>query len=308
MQDNIVSVIGGSGFLGRYVVKHLAEAGYRVRVLCRHPERADFLKPSGNVGQIAIDYLDMARLETIAGKLNGSFAVVNLVGLLFESGKQKFSRVHAQGAERLAQEAAAVGAQAFVQISALGVDKATKSAYARTKLAGEKAVLSAFPSATILRPSVLFGAEDNFFNQFAHMSILSPALPAIGGGATRFQPVYVDDVAKAVLAAIERADAAGKTYELGGPTVYSFRELLRYVGEVTGRKRALISIPFAAAKMLGSIAQLLPTPPLTKDQVTLLQTDNVVSDRALTFTDFAITPTPLEAIVPHYLRFRKKAA
>lgn len=308
MRNEVVTVIGGSGFLGRYIVKHLASKGFRVRVLCRHPERAEFLRTAGNVGQIALDYADLARPETVTGKLAGSFAVVNLVGLLFQSGSQRFARVHAQGAEKVAQEAAASGAQVMVHLSALGVDKAHKSAYARTKLQGEKAVLAAFPSAVILRPSVLFGAEDNFFNQFASMRALAPALPAIGGGQTKFQPVYVDDVARAVLAVIQDAKTGGKIYELGGPKIYSFKELLHYVCNVLAVPARTISIPFAAARIMGTFAQFLPTPPLTPDQVTLLKTDNVVSEKALGFKQLGIEPQALESVVPHYLAYRKKAA
>lgn len=308
MNGEIISVVGGSGFLGRYVVKHLAHAGYRVRVLCRKPHMAEYLKPAGNVGQIVPDYLDLAKPETLKGKLDGSFAVVNLVGLLFESGKQNFTRIHAQGAEKLAQEASKAGVEAFVQISALGIDKAKHSAYARTKLEGEKAVLGAFEGATILRPSVVFGAEDNFFNMFARLSVFAPALPAIGGGKTKFQPVYVDDVAKAVCAVLESDDTAGKIYELGGPNVYTFKELLEYLGQITGRDRLLLPIPFSIAKLMGSLAQLMPSPMLTADQVRLLQTDNVVSEEALTLADLGISATTLESVVPEYLSYTSRAA
>lgn len=308
LRDEIVSVVGGSGFLGRYVVKRLAGDGYRVRVLCRHPHRAEFLKPAGHVGQIVPDYLDLAKPETLKGKLEGSFAVVNLVGLLFESGSQRFGRIHAQGAERLAQEAAAAGVDAFVHVSALGIDKARHSIYARTKLDGEKAVQAAFPQATILRPGILFGPEDNFFNLFARLSVFLPALPAIGGGKTKFQPVYVDDVACAVLRAIKDPATAGNMYELGGPVVYTFRELLQYLGEVTRRRRSMLPLPFPVAKLMGWMMQHLPNPPLTHDQVRLLESDNIVSADALTFADLGIAPHALEAIAPDYLDHYKRAA
>jgi uncharacterized protein YbjT (DUF2867 family) len=308
MRDEIISVIGGSGFLGRYVVKMLAAKGYRVRVLCRKPHLAEFLKPCGNVGQVVLDYIDLAKPETIQGKLEGSYGVINLVGLLFEGGSQKFVRVHAQGAERVAQEAAAAGASVLVHVSALGIDKAHKSAYARTKLEGEKAVKAAFADATILRPSVIFGAEDDFFNRFARMSQFPFPLPAVGGGETKFQPVFVDDVAKAVMVAIEEPKTAGKIYELGGPNVYAFKDLLRYVGEVTGRGRSLVNLPFSLASVMGAFAQFLPNPPITADQVTLLRTDNIVDEKALGFKALGIAPTALESVVPNYLAHRNRSA
>lgn len=308
MRDEIISVVGGSGFLGRYVVKRLAEAGFRVRVLCRQPKFAEDLKPSGNVGQIVPDHLDLAKPDMIRRKLEGSYGVVNLVGLLYESGSQRFTRIHAQGAEKLAQEARHVGAEVFVQVSALGVDQAQHSTYARTKLEGERAVQAAFPQATILRPSVIYGAEDHFFNMFDRMASLSPALPAIGGGKTKFQPVWVDDVARAVLACILNQKTAGKIYELGGPQVYSFRELLRYLAEVTGKRRALMPIPFPVAKLMGSAAQLLPSPMLTYDQVRLLQRDNVCRGELPGFAELGIEPAALESIVPTYLAYRNQAA
>ncbi len=307
MSGSIITVVGGSGFLGRYVVHRLAGQGYVIRVLCRHPSEATFLKPAGNVGQIVPDYADLAKPESLKGKVDNSAAVINLVGILYESGKHSFSRIHAQGAEKLAKLAKEAGVPRFVQVSALGVSKASNSTYARTKLAGEEAVRGVYPNATILRPSVLFGAEDNFFNQFARMSQFSPALPAIGGGETKFQPVYVDDVAQAITTVLERRDTAGKTYELGGPKVFTFKEILQYIGEVTGQKRALVPIPYSVAGLMGSITQLLPNPMLTSDQVRLLKYDNIVSEEALTFADLGITPTPVEAVVPEYLGYRKAA-
>lgn len=307
MAQRIVTVVGGSGFLGRYVVKHLAKAGFTVRVLCRHPSSAQHLKPSGTVGQIVLDYADLAKPETLKGKLNYSEAVINLVGVLYESGRQNFSRIHAQGAEKLAKEAKDARVPHFIHVSALGIERASNSTYARTKLAGEEAVRNIYPNATIFRPSVLFGAEDNFFNQFARMSLFTPALPAIGGGETKFQPVYVDDVAHAIVTALQTMETAGKTYELGGPKVYSLKELLAYLGETIGRKRALLPIPFPVARLIGSAAQLLPHPLLTSDQVRLLQQDNVVNAEALGFAALGITPTSVESVVPRYLSYRKAA-
>jgi uncharacterized protein YbjT (DUF2867 family) len=305
----IITLIGGSGFLGRYVVRRLAKAGYRLRIICRNPDAAAHLKTAGDVGQIALVAGNIARPETLKGKLDGSFAVINLVGVLFESGRQNFTNLHAKGAETLAQMARDSGAARFIQISSLGVDHAANSAYARTKLLGEKAVQAAFPAATILRPSVVFGPEDNFFNQFAQMATLAPALPLIGGGHTKFQPVYVDDVAAAVEACLNDESTMGETYELGGPRVYSFREILEYILRTTGRKRCLMTLPYALAGVMGAVSEILPKPPLTRDQVRLLKYDNVVSSGAKSFAHLGITPTAVETIVPGYLaRYNKKMA
>ncbi|MDX2112182.1 MAG: complex I NDUFA9 subunit family protein [Alphaproteobacteria bacterium] len=305
----IITLIGGSGFLGRYVARRLAKAGYRLRIICRNPDAAAHLKTAGDVGQIALVAGNIARPETLKGKLDGSFAVINLVGVLFESGKQNFTALHAKGAETLALMAREAGAERFIQISSLGVDRAADSAYARTKLLGEKAVQAAFPAATILRPSVVFGAEDNFFNQFAQMASLAPALPLIGGGKTRFQPVYVDDVAAAVEASLNDETTMGETYELGGPRVYSFREILEYILRTTDRRRYLAPLPMALASMIGAASEILPRPPLTRDQVRLLKYDNIVSPGARSFAHLGITPTAVETIVPGYLaRYNRKVA
>lgn len=308
-QNHIITLIGGSGFLGRYVVRRLAKAGYRLRIICRNPDAAAHLKTAGDVGQIALVAGNIARPETLRGKLDGSFAVINLVGVLFESGSQNFTTLHARGAELLAMAAKSAGAARFIQISSLGVDLAVDSAYARTKLLGEKAVQAAFPGATILRPSVVFGPEDNFFNQFAQMASLAPALPLIGGGHSKFQPVYVDDVAAAVEACLAHEETIGETYELGGPRTYSFREILEYILRITGRKRWLAPLPFSLASIIGAAGEFLPKPPLTRDQVRLLKYDNVVSSGAKNFAHLGITPTAVETIVPSYLaRYNRKAA
>lgn len=307
MEQKIVTIIGGTGFVGRYVVRSLAKAGYRLRVIARNPDGALHLKTAGTVGQIVLMSGNLSRSESLAGKLDQSYAVVNLVGILFERGRQNFTHLHAQGAERLAQMAKSAGVSRFVHLSALGVDKAIGSQYARSKMLGEKAVAAAFPEATILRPSVIFGAEDNFFNQFAAMASLSPALPLIGGGRTRFQPAYVGDVAAAAEACLTRDDVLGKTYELGGPTVYSFREILEYILRATGHRRALMPLPFGLASLMGAVAELLPRPPLTRDQVKLLKYDNVVSPGAKTFADLGISPLSVDMVVPEYLaRFNRK--
>lgn len=308
MRERIITIIGGTGFVGRYVVRRLAQAGYRLRILSRNPEGALHLKTAGDVGQIVLMAGNLAKPETLEGKLDGSYAVINLVGILYESGRQSFTVLHAQGAERLALLAREAGAKRFIHLSALGVDKPTSANYARSKLLGERAVEAAFPEATILRPSVIFGPEDHFFNQFAAMASLFPALPLIGGGHTRFQPVYVDNVAEAVAVALTREEALGQTYELGGPRTYSFREILEYILATIGKKRLLVPLPFALASCIGCVSECLPRPPLTRDQVRLLKHDNVVSPNAKTFAHLGLTPTAVDAIVPDYLaRFGKKA-
>lgn len=309
MEQRVVTVIGGTGFVGRYVVKLLAGAGYTIRVISRNPNAALHLKTAGNVGQIVLMGGNIAEPASLIGKIENSYAVINLAGILFERGKQSFAHVHAHGAEKVAQMAKAAGVQRFVQMSALGVDKAKTSDYARTKLLGEKAVLSAFPEATILRPSVIFGPEDNFYNQFAAMASLSPALPLIGGGITRFQPVYVGDVAAAILAAITRPDTAGQVFELGGPNVCSFKDILEYIMTLTGHKRMLLPIPLGMASFMGMCAEALPKPPLTRDQVRLLKSDNIVSSGVKNFATLGIAPTAVEMVVPGYLgRFNPKVA
>lgn len=310
MAQKIVTIIGGTGFLGRYVVRELARADYRIRIISRHPDSALFLKTAGHVGQITLERGDITDPVSLAHKTGDSHAVVNLTGIMCESGRQNFGNVHAFGPEKLAELARAARVPRFIHVSALGVDKARRSTYARSKLAGEQAVLSAFPTATILRPSVMFGPEDDFFNRFADMAKFSPVLPLIGGGKTRFQPVYVGDVARAIATCLKRQGDEGCVYELGGPLVYSFRELMAYILNLTGRDRPFITVPFGVASLLAPLAQFLPPPfDFTADQVRLLRSDNVVGLEALTFADLHIHPTALEMIVPEYLsRFRRRLA
>lgn len=308
-RQHIISVVGGTGFLGRYVVRQLAREGYCIQIISRDPNKAAALKPSGDVGQIvpiAGDIHDVAPLHEVLGR---SYAIINLTGILYERGRQNFTALHAQGPEKLAQAAAALDVSRFIHVSSLGVDKAMGSHYARSKALGEKAVLAAFPSATILRPGVIFGAEDNFFNQFAHMATLAPALPLIGGGRTRFQPVYVGDVAKAVVACLKNPESQGQIYELGGPQIYSFKEIIEYILRVTGRKRPLVKVPFSVATGMGTVAEILPVPPLTRDQVRLLKHDNVVSPNAKGLASLGINATSIDVVVPEYLaRFKKRLA
>ncbi len=307
MKQQVVTILGGTGFIGRYVVRLLAAQGYTIRIISRKPDAALHLKTAGSVGQIVLVGGNLAEPESLAGQLENSYAVINLVGILFEAGRQNFTHLHAQGAEKLAKMAKAGGVQRFVHMSALGIDKSAGASYARSKLLGEKAVLAAFPQAAILRPGVIFGPEDHFFNQFAAMASLSPVLPLIGGGRTRFQPIYVGDVAQAIQTCITAPETAGRTYELGGPHIYTLRELMEYTMKTIHRKRALVSIPFGIAALLASLCELMPRPPLTRDQVKLLRTDNIVTPNALTIAQLGIAPTALEVVVPEYLaRFNKK--
>ncbi|MDY0881780.1 complex I NDUFA9 subunit family protein [Dongia soli] len=301
MRDPVVTVFGGSGFIGRYVVEKLAKRGWIIRVAVRRPDDALFLKMTGLLGQTAPIAANIRDQRSVEAAVAGADAVVNLVGILFESGAQRFDKVQAEGPGRIAAAAKAAGVRQMVHISAIGADSSSPAAYGRSKAAGEEAVRGAFPTATILRPSIVFGPEDSFFNRFAAMTRLSPALPLIGGGRTRFQPVYVLDVADAVLAALEQPAAAGQIYELGGPATYSFRELMELMLREINRRRLLIPIPFALASLQGALLQYLPSPPLTLDQVRLLKRDNVVSPGAKGLADLGITPTAVEVILPTYL-------
>ena len=304
--ERVATVFGGSGFIGRYIVKRLAQDGWVVRVAVRDPASAHFLKPLGNVGQIVPVPVRLQDPDSVKWAVEGVDAVFNLVGILYEpGGDQRFESVQHKGAGQVAQAAEAAGVSRLIHISAIGADENSESVYARTKALGEKAVLSAFPTATILRPSIVIGPEDGFFNRFAAMARLSPALPLIGGGKTRFQPVYVGDVADAAMATLHDADTKGGTYELGGPKVYTFKELMALMLKVIGRKRMLLPIPFEVASLQARFAELLPKPPLTRDQVRLLKTDNVVSDDAKGFADLGVKPQAIEVILPRYLaRYR----
>jgi NADH dehydrogenase len=305
MTRKLATVFGGSGFLGRYVVQRLAKQGWMVRAAERRPDEALFLKPLGEIGQITPIAANIRHQASVEAAIVGADAVVNLVGLLYQSGRQRFDAVHVEGAGRVAAAARKAGASRFVQISAIGADPASPAAYGRTKAAGEAAVKAAFPDATVLRPSIVFGPEDQFFNRFARMARMSPALPLIGGGHTKFQPVYVGDVADAVMAAIDRNDSQGKTYELGGPEIRSFRELMTQMLAEIGRRRLLVPVPFAIASLQGALLQLLPMPPLTLDQVRLLKRDNVVAPGMPGLGELGISPTALELILPTYLaRYR----
>jgi NADH dehydrogenase len=300
MRDEIVTVFGGAGFIGRHLVRRLAARGAAVRVATRSPNTAGHLLPMGEVGQIVLARFaeDEATLSSL---VEGASAVVNLVGILFERRAGEFERVHGALPGRIGAAAREAGVGRLVHVSAIGADPASPSLYARSKARGEEAVRSAFPGAVVLRPSIVFGPEDSFFNRFAAMARISPVLPLVGGGGTRFQPVYVGDVAEAILAGLDRPETAGRTFELGGPKIYTFKELLEYVLRVTGRRRLLVPIPFALARLQARFLELLPDPPLTRDQVALLERDNVASPGAPGLAELGITPTPLEVVVPSYL-------
>jgi NADH dehydrogenase len=308
-QDTLVTVFGGSGFLGRNVVRALAKRGYRIRVAVRRPELAGHLQPLGRVGQIHAVQANLRYPASVAAAMRDSEAAINLVGILTESGKQTFDAVQGRGAEAVAKAAAAVSAR-MVHVSAIGADAQSASHYARAKAAGEQAVLSAVPTATILRPSVVFGPEDQFTNRFAGLARISPFLPLIGGGTTRLQPVYVGDVAQAVANAVDGKTTPGATYELGGPEVLTMREIMEIILTITERKRLLLPLPFGLAKLQAMFLQFAPGAlKLTPDQVELLQSDNVVSEQAkaagLTLQGLGIRPDSLEAVAPQYLwRFR----
>lgn len=307
MDARLVTVFGSSGFVGRHTVRALARAGWRVRVATRHPNTGFFLRPLGTVGQIGFIKADVTDPDQVAAALQGAAAVINLTGILYPAGGQNFDDVHVQGADNIATAAAQAGITALVHVSAIGADSESQSHYAQSKAAGESAVRAALPDAVILRPSIVFGPEDGFFNKFANLARYLPALPLVGGGKTRFQPVFVGDVAAAITAALDSAAARGRTYELGGPGVYSFKELLQLTLREIGRDRLLVPLPFGLAALKALFLQFLPGKLLTPDQVKLLKTDNVVAPTALTLNDLGITPTSLEVELPSYLwRYRAK--
>ncbi len=311
LAPGVVTLFGGSGFIGSQAVRALARRGWRIRVAVRNPVLAIEIQPLGDPGQIQFMRCDITNPTDVAQAVRGADAVVNLVGVLHDAGgKRGFDAVHTEAAKTIAEAAKAAGVERLVQISAIGADAASPSAYGRTKAQAEAAVRAVYPDAVILRPSLVFGAGDSFLNRFAAMATMAPVLPLIGGGETRFQPVYVGDVAEAIARGVTRADAAGRTYELGGPSLYTFREVLELVRRETGRDRMLVSVPFIVAKPLGSLLQLSRfiglTPPLTRDQVLMLEKDNVVAADAFGLSDLDIDhPAGMAAIAPSYLwRYR----
>ena len=306
----LITVFGGSGFVGSQVVQDLARRGWRIRVAVRRPDRAYRLQTSGHVGQIQAVRCDATDPAQVEAALAGADAAINLIGILYEGGGRSFKALHVDAARNIAAACAAAGVDRLVHISAVGANPESASRYAGTKAAGEMAVREVKPDAVVIRPSIVFGAGDGFLNRFAAMATMAPALPLIGGGKTRFQPVYVGDVAEAILHAVERPDAAGRTFELGGPEVLTFKEVLELILRETRRRNGLIPLPFFAARGIGSLAQLTGVvgiaPVLTRDQVVQLETDNVVADGAEGLAELGIEPTGVEAIAPSYLwRYRR---
>lgn len=310
-QETLVTVVGGSGFIGRHVVRALARRGYRIRPAMRRPDLAGHLQPLGAVGQIMPVQANVRYPQSVAAACAGADVVINLTGILFAGGAQSFDAVHAFGAQACARAAKEAGAHTFIQMSAIGADQASSSEYARTKAEGEARAKQEFPGAIIVRPSVVFGPEDDLFNRFAGLARISPALPLIGGGHTKFQPVYVGDVAEAFARLVEGGGRhAGQTVELGGPEVMTLKDIMEFTLRTTGRNRLLVPLPFALAKIVAAVLGLLPKPLITMDQVELLKVDNLVSPEAeadgRTLAGLGISPEGVEAIVPGYLyRYRK---
>jgi NADH dehydrogenase len=307
--ETLVTVFGGSGFLGRHVVRALAYRGYRIRVAVRRPELTGYLRPMGRVGQIHAVQANLRYPDSIAAAVRDADVVVNLVGILFERGRQSFDGVMAAGAGAVARAASAAGAP-LTHISAIGADAESPSHYARAKAEGERLVLAAASEAVIVRPSIVFGPEDDFFNRFAALARMAPALPLVGGGHTRMQPVFAGDVAEAVAKSVDGDLTPGAIYEFGGPDLRTFRQLMEFVLTTIGRRRLLVPVPFALMTLQARFLQFLPKPPITPDQVELLKRDNIVSDEAKrdgrTLEGLGIVPETIDAIVPTYLwRFRK---
>jgi NADH dehydrogenase len=308
---SLITLYGGSGFLGRHIVRTLAKTGARMRVAVRRPELAGHLQPLGGVGQINAVQANVRFPESLRAAAEGADAIINLVGLLLPRGKQSFAAINDEGARHVADAAREAGVKTVVHVSAIGADRKSPSAYGRTKGEGERAVLDVNPNAIILRPSIVFGPEDDFFNRFASLARLSPALPLIGGGKTKLQPVFAGDVAKAVLAVLTGKTKHGAPYELGGPEVLTLKQVMQRVLAYTMRKRIMVSEPFWLAKLQGAMLQLLPNPPLTLDQVRMLEVDNVVSEAAesdrRTLRGLGIEPVGIEAVVPEYLvQYRRR--
>jgi uncharacterized protein YbjT (DUF2867 family) len=307
--DTLITVFGGSGFLGRHVVRALANRQYRIRVAVRRPELAGHLKPLGGVGQIETVQANLRFPQSVEAAARDADVVVNLVGILFERGRQRFAVVQAEGAAAVARAAGAAGGR-LIHVSAIGADENSPSGYARAKGAGERLVLASQPEAVIMRPSIVFGPEDDFFNRFAGLARMLPALPLPGGGHTRFQPVFAGDIGEAIAKAVDGEAAPGAIYELGGPDVHTFKELMQFTLATVERRRLLVPVPFAVMKLQATFLQFLPKPPLTPDQVELLKHDNVVSaqarDHGRTLEGLGIVPNSIAAVVPDYLwRFRK---
>ncbi|MEP3248462.1 MAG: complex I NDUFA9 subunit family protein [Sneathiella sp.] len=307
MSSRLITIVGGSGFIGRHLVGRLAAKGYRIRLAVRDTERAAQLMTQGDVGQIVPLQTNIRHKASVERAVAGADIVINLVGLLFQSGAQKFASVHLEGAATVAAAAKAAGANQMIQMSALGASETSESIYAKTKAAGEQAVLDAFDGATILRPSVVFGAGDDFTNKFAALTALAPILPLLDGGASKMQPVWIEDLADAIVQIIETPSQQGKIWEFGGPEAIALKDIIGAILDVTERRCFIAPAPEAMMKAMSFFMQLAPGKPvLTPDQVTLLKTDNVVTGHHAGFADLGMEPAALQAIIPRYLtRYQK---
>ena len=306
MKQKIATIFGATGFIGRHLIRRLTEKDFRIIVATRSPYLHGYLKPLGDPGQIDLERVNLFDEKTLKVLLKNSNVVVNLVGILYETRKQKFENIHSKFPELLSKLCNEHGIEKFIHLSALGINEDVKSMYMRTKLQGEKNILNNFDNSIILRPSIVFGPEDNFFNQFASLSQFLPFLPMIGGGQTKFQPIYVGDVAKAIATILETEEIDNKIYELGGAEIFTFQQLMNILLKEIHKRRFLIPIPFSIAKFMARILQLFPKPLITTDQIEMLKEDNVVSNNYGTLRDLNIEPTTIESILPHYIyRFRK---
>ena len=306
MKQKIATIFGATGFIGRHLIRRLTEKDFRIIVATRSPYLHGYLKPLGDPGQIDLERVNLFDEKTLKVLLKNSNVVVNLVGILYETRKQKFENIHSKFPELLSKLCNEHGIEKFIHLSALGINEDVKSMYMRTKLQGEKNILNNFDNSIILRPSIVFGPEDNFFNQFASLSQFLPFLPLIGGGQTKFQPIYVGDVAKAIATILETEEIDNKIYELGGAEIFTFQQLMNILLKEIQKRRFLIPIPFSIAKFMARILQLFPKPLITTDQIEMLKEDNVVSNNYGTLRDLNIEPTTIESILPHYIyRFRK---
>ena len=305
MKQETIVIFGGSGFVGKHIVHELAFLGYKIKIISRNPEKAKSIKLSGAVGQIVIEYGNIFDENSIRKAISGSDIVINLVGILFEKGRSNFTNIHSKLAENIAKISTEMSVKRLIQISALGVGNNSKSKYLRTKLNGEKAAVAAFPDTTIIRPSIIFGAEDNFFNKFAQMACWLPFLPLIGG-KSKFQPIYVGDIAKIVAGAILDDYYKGRIIEAGGPDIYSFEELMKKVTEYTNRSKIILDIPDFIGNIIALFSNILPTPIITNDQISMLQTDNVVSRKSSIYDKINLKLNHIDFIVPKYLGIYKK--
>ena len=306
MKQKIATIFGATGFIGRHLIRRLTEKDFRIIVATRSPYLHGYLKPLGDPGQIDLERVNLFDEKTLKVLLKNSNVVVNLVGILYETRKQKFENIHSKFPELLSKLCNEHGIEKFIHLSALGINEDVKSMYMRTKLQGEKNILNNFDNSIILRPSIVFGPEDNFFNQFASLSQFLPFLPMIGGGQTKFQPIYVGDVAKAIATILETEEIDNKIYELGGAEIFTFQQLMNILLKEIQKRRFLIPIPFSIAKFMARILQLFPKPLITTDQIEMLKEDNVVGNNYGTLLDLNIEPTTIESILPHYIyRFRK---